>query len=180
MIISYDVGDIILYLPLSGCLNYVNPPIGLQVQPLSPMNPAIYGLFQAAGNRLQLLHPKQFEGLANLQALWNPWFPATLTTWLAGAYLIYFDDCPSCQPHFPGSSSLPCLSTEGYIYSSPLVTIFNAITPQKHGKKENPPLIARKTPVQNSGPLAQWQVLLLHHNRRDVISCLARLGKCST
>ena len=45
-------------------------------------------------------------------------------------------------------------------------------------KKENPPLIARKTPVQNSGPLAQWQVLLLHHNRRDVISCLARLGKC--
>jgi len=43
MTISYDVGDIILYLPLSGCLNYVNPPIGLRVQPLSTMNLAIYG-----------------------------------------------------------------------------------------------------------------------------------------
>lgn len=41
MTISYDVGDIMLYLPLSGCLNYVNPPIGLRVQPLSTMNPAI-------------------------------------------------------------------------------------------------------------------------------------------
>ena len=73
MIISYDVGDIILYLPLSECLNYVNPPIsGCEFNRYpAAMNLAIYGLFQAAGNRLQLLHPKQFEGLANLQALWK-------------------------------------------------------------------------------------------------------------
>ena len=106
MTISYDVGDIMLYLPLSGCLNYVNPPIGLRVQPLSAMNLAIYGLlFQAAGNRLQLLHPKQFEGLANLQALWIPWFPAHNVA-AAGAYLIWmivpavnltFLDVPACH-----------------------------------------------------------------------------------
>ena len=45
--------------------------ISLEFLPLDFFHPPI-GWFQAAGNRLEHLHPKQFEGLSSLQADGTP------------------------------------------------------------------------------------------------------------
>ena len=69
---------------------------------------------QAAGNRLQLLHPKQFEGLANLQALWKTHGGFTLgklSNKMAGFFHMFV--FPSCRLSIFASHGAPMMGNDG-------------------------------------------------------------------
>lgn len=119
-------------------------------------------LFQAAGNRLQLLHPKQFKGLANLQALWKThgepqwWepvvsgYPATLTKkWLAGAYLIWMI-VPAVNLTFLEVPACHVWVRKGISIRHHFSDHFECHYPTKTWQKREPPLIIDCTKTRGS------------------------------